>query len=118
MQGKNEFMELVLENGKFIRHNRVNVEEFSPTHVVGNGWTCTISEQGGITCKASAHYPDGMHTMKYTISPEGHVKHTLKIGNHRPKRFNWFKLEGWKGTGDIGFSDGEIDRRFAYFYTK
>lgn len=111
-------LKITLENGFFSKTNGCYLHLFEPTHVVGNGWDCTISEDGTIVCEAVRYYSDGEHSMRYKISPNGYAKLTLKVHNQRVKtiRKGFVLTRGAKlSDGVIGLAGGNVDKRYAYF---
>ena len=107
-------LKLTVENSRFVNHNGVNVESFSPTYVEGNGWKCYIYNDGDISCVAEKHYKNVRHGIKLNIK-KGWVKLSLKIGKESPKVLKSYKLESCTQDGVIGLPAGYIDKRKAYF---
>ena len=107
-------LKLTVENGRFVKHNGVNVESFNPLYVEGNGWKCYMYSDGNISCVAERMYKDGKHTIKLNIK-RGWVKLILKIGEEPAQKLRSYKLESENQDGLIGLPGGYIDKRKAYF---
>jgi len=107
-------LKLTLKDSRFVSHNDINVENFSPTYVLGNGWECHIDSEGTVYCFAERHYREKRHSIKLKIK-DGWVKLLLKIGHEEPKVLKSYKLAEWPTDGVIGLPGGYIDRRRAYF---
>jgi len=111
-------LKVFLENGYFSDTNGVYVTEVTPSHVIGNGWDCSIREDGSILCEAIRNYSDGVHSMRYVIARNGFAKLTLKIEGQPIKtlRKGFVLSRGSKLTdGTIGLSGGYVDGRYAFF---
>ncbi len=111
-------LNVTLENGFFSTSNGIYVTEFTPTHVVGNGWDCTVRMDGSILCEAVRTYADGVHSMRYEITKNGFAKLTLKVRNEpvRTIRKGFVLPRGAKlADGTIGLSGGCVDDRYAFF---
>ena len=44
-------LKIEIRNSKFVSHNDVNIEKFTEKYVKGNGWECTIWNNGNFSCK-------------------------------------------------------------------
>ena len=101
----------------------VNVENgffagnVNPTQHSTNGWDCSISENGTITCSAVWKYSDGEHSIHYMIQPSGFAKLTLKTPyKTKTLRKGYVVPKGMKlSNGVIGLAGGYIDNRYAYY---
>ncbi len=94
------------------------VKIFEPTHVIADGWNCTISDNGWIRCDAIEKYFDGEHSMRYVIQPNGFAKLTLKVPGIplRTLKKCYVIPKGTKlSNGIIGLASGPIDKRYSYF---
>lgn len=116
MKGRKKMptLKLTLKNSRFVAHNSVNVETFSPTYVLGNGWECHIDSEGTVYCFAERYYRNERHSIKLKIK-DGWVKLLLKIGGNEPKALKSYKLDEWPTDGVIGLPGGFIDTRRAFF---
>lgn len=112
-------VKIKIENGFFIDVNGRYVESVEPTHVVANGWDCTIREDNSIECNAIREYSDGTHSIRYAIQKNGFAKLTLKKPGEKMKTLKkgFIVPKGVKLTldGTLGLSGGEIDLRYAFF---
>lgn len=111
-------LRILLEDGSFVQAIGLHVEVVSPTHVVGNGWDCSILEDGSILCQAVGDYPDGQHSMRCLIKPNGFARHTLKTpdGNVQTIQRDVVLPKGAKlRDGVICLSHGRIDNRRCFF---
>lgn len=94
------------------------VWEKSPTCVVGNGWDCSIQEDGTILCESIRSYSDGIHSIRYKIMPNGYARLTLKVPGERLKilRKGFVLPRGRKlENGLLGLAGGNVDERYAFF---
>lgn len=110
-------LHLTLENGFFVKAD-MPVKILKPTHVLGNGWNCTIKKNGTIICIASRKYKSGLRSIRYMIHPNGFAELTLKkTGSHiKILKKNFVTPKGsMVSNGMIGLSGGQIDNRYAYF---
>jgi hypothetical protein len=107
-----------MENGFFTCTNGRYVTEVTPTHVVGNGWDCSIRKDGSVVCDAVRDYSDGVHSMRYEIAKNGFARLTLKVEGQplQTLRKGFVLPRGAKLTdGVIGLAGGYVDERYAYF---
>ncbi len=111
-------MKLYLENGFFVKAEGRYIYEVGPTRAIGNGWTCTINEDGSIECLSEREYSDGWHSVRYTITENGLAKLTLRVP-YQPVvtlKKGYVLPRGRKlSDGVIGLAGGYIDERYAYF---
>ena len=110
-------LHLTLENGFFARADKP-VKLLKPTHVIGNGWECTIKKNGTIICIASRKYNDGVRSIRYLIHPNGFAELTLKKPGKPVKilKKNFVTpKDAMVSNGMLGLSGGQIDNRYAYF---
>ena len=110
-------MHVTLKNGCFVKADKY-AKLLKPTHLIGNGWECSIKKNGIITCLASRKYKDGVHSIKYLIHPNGFSQLFLQKPG-RPMEIlkkNFVTPKGMSiSNGMIGLSGGPIDKRYAYF---
>lgn len=114
-------LKIKIEGTKFVDVNCENgsVENFDPYHVVANGWDCYIYQNGKIYCEAKETYEDGLHFIKYIISPDGSFELKLR----KPTQTIAETLQKGKPLSrgkrifikSICLTDGYIDNRSAYF---
>lgn len=109
---------ITIKNGLFEKCNGVKLEIFSSKFLMVNDWECQVQNNGVIKCTAKELCIDGIHSMRYTIYPNGFSKLTLKIP-HEPVKvikmgFVVKKGESF-GNGVLGLSDGFIDHRYTFF---
>ena len=112
-------LEITIKNGKFIKTNHVNVEEFSDTYVRGNGWECFIADDGKIKCQAVKKHSEEYEERIYCIiNTRGaswlKYRETGKPAELLKRRYVVPEGVGIK-NGMIGLSDGEIKKRHVYF---
>lgn len=113
-------IKFILKDGFFCEAEGYYVGEVTPTYAEGNGWACTIHEDGTIECYAVRDYSDGEHSMRYAIQPNGFAKLTLRTPSNGVKtiRKGYVLPKGTRLTdGVIGLSGGYIDDRYTYFRT-
>ena len=111
-------LQVRIEDGFFVGTNGCYVSLVEPTHVVANGWDCSISEDGTIMCEAVRVYSDGEHSIRYLVQPNGFAKLTLKVPNEKVRtlRKGFVLPKGSKlSDGMLGLAGGNIDSRYAYF---
>ena len=112
---------LTVKDGIFTGVHGVDiVTEKSTNHVVANGWTCDILEDGSIHCVASKDYPDGERSMVYHIRPDGFSRQSLREPGKNPQniRKGFVIPRGTRLAGTIGLSSGEISKRYVFFRTE
>lgn len=107
-------LKIQIKDSKFVSHNGVNIKRFEETYVEGNGWKCTISENGRLDCIATEFYRGERHQIKLKID-KGYSKVILKIGSERPKTLKSYLLETWPLDGVIILPTGYIDKRYPHF---
>lgn len=111
-------LKIKLENGFFVGTTGCYVSTVEATHVVANGWDCSVRKNGVVECFSARSYSDGEHSMRYVIQPTGFAKLTLKVP-HEPVKTLRKGFVVPKGTrlsdGLIGLAGGNIDNRYAYF---
>lgn len=111
-------LKIKLEGGFFVGSNNAIVEHIEPTHVIGNGWDCIITENGTVECKSVKKHPDGEHSIRYMILSNGYTKLTRKLPGQKPQvlKKGFVLPKGDKLTfGTIILAGGEIEKRYAYF---
>lgn len=111
-------LNITIENGFFVKHNGIYVKSIEPTHVVANGWDCTIREDCSIVCSATREYSDGTHSVRYAIQKNGFAKLTLKKPGEKLKTIKkgFVIPRGCQlSDGTLGLSGGNIDTRYAFF---
>lgn len=109
---------ITIKNGIFEKCNGVKLEIFSSKFLITNGWECQVQNNGVIKCTAKELCIDGMHSIRYTIYPNGFAKLTLKVPNEpvREMKLGFVVKKGEVfGNGVLGLSDGFIDHRYAFF---
>ena len=113
-------VKLTVKDGIFTAVHGVGlVEEKSAKHVVANGWTCDIADDGSVHCVATKEYADGPWSMIYHIRADGFARQTLREPGKNPRTLQkGFVVErGTKPEGTIGLSSGEISGRYVFFRT-
>lgn len=111
-------LKVKMKDGFFVGSNNVKLEHLEPTHVIGNGWDCIITENGTVECKSIKNHMDGEHSIRYMILSNGYTKLTKKLPGQKPQvlRKGFVLPRGEKITfGTIILTGGEIKERYAYF---
>ena len=105
----------MVKDSRFIDHNGVNVEVFTPTYIKGNGWECTMDEFGNISCISKRVYRNKHYTTKFNLKNRW-VKLIRKINKERPRVLKSYQLgEVWPPEGVIGLSGACDETQRAYF---
>ena len=107
-------LQLKVQDSRFVEHNGVEVETFTPTYVEANGWKCYINDNRNIICIAEQDYSGIRYKSKIELK-KGYVKLLLKKGTMHPKVLKSYKLEEWPVDGVIGLPGGHIAGRRPYF---
>lgn len=106
-----------IQNGFFSDSYGRYLESLSPTHLVGNGWDCTINPDGSLFCECAREYSDGLHSIRYVIQKSGFAKLTLKTPwTFKVLRRGFVTTKGVPfGNGTLGLAGGNVDERYAYY---
>lgn len=111
-------LKIKIENSRFVSHNNVFVEEFSPNKVIGNGWIANIYPNGEITCITTNTDRHGIvKELKMTLR-DRIVKIQLKVGDKKPNIVKLYQIREWNNEGVIGLSGGVVERRRVYLRDK
>jgi len=105
------------EGGFFSEENDCNLELNSPTHVLWKGWDCKIQQDGNFVCEAAEEKENGTYIIRYVIQSNGFAKLTLKRPESKVEvlRKGFVIRKGQNLSGIMVLSDGEIEKRYAYF---
>ena len=105
-------------DGKFSTTSGALVERQTEKEIFGNGWKARILQDGAIECVSKNRYLDGIHSIKYTVFPDGTDRISIwtpRDGKRILYRGRAFTDKGEPISGIICLSGGKIDERFAYF---
>lgn len=114
MSEKKVILKIGIKDGKFVTHRGAQVKEFTEDFVSGNGWRCKYFSDGSIRCKAYIPCETGEHSITFKISKYGYVC-LFEIRDNKKTELRRFKLHRWPVDGTISLTDGNIDKRYAYF---
>lgn len=106
---------LTLKNGFIDTERTFNA---NPTHAIVNAWDCQVKDDGTVECNYEKEYKDGVHSIRYLITPNGFAKLTIKLPSKPVKvlKKGFVLPKGEKlSDGRIGLSNGMVDERYAYF---
>lgn len=107
-------LRIKFQDGKFVSHNGVAIEKFTPNYVKGNGWNCQVNENGDFYCVVREERYGKIHQLKF-CSSKGRIKLALRIGDGESQILKTYKLDKWPTNGVIGLPSGFIDNRRPYF---
>lgn len=106
-----------LKKGLFVKGFGIKI--LDPIHAKCSDWKCEILPDGTIECLAAQNYSDGEHSIVFRIRPSGYITFKLSFPKHYKylKKRVKTKTKGKVPDGYIELSSGEVDKRYAYFYT-
>ena len=109
-----EILKITIKNARFVKHNDVNVEVYSPTYIQGNGWQCDISDDGNLTCVFKIEHNGMKNQLKLNIK-NGEMKLLFKLGYGRPRLLRICKFKDTEINGVLELPDNIRDMRKTRF---
>ena len=119
MEKQKLYFKILVGNGKFISHEGVKPEIFSPDFVSGNGWRAIAYYDGSIRCNYILRGTRGEKTgeILFKVTKDGYVNlnRRLLTGELIPLT-RTYKLSQWPVDGVIGLVTGGDNGPYAYLH--